>query len=224
MNVEQIASAIVNDLNSGLRGTIANESLSLEQLEDEVVSMRENVIIEWWKRGILQKNDLLVAINCINVDCDDPVKCCNNPSGKSLPHFEIPQLLNGIGEDAIAWIGAADRSERYDVYYSPSALKYRKYKKRNARRPYVYIEKTPNENGNYDGWIYNLPYVKTIAVVGIFKDPRELEKIGCDGNCDNNKGDFGSISHEVQSRLTKEKFFYYRQAIMPALKNDQVSS
>ena len=46
MNVEQIASAIVNDLNSGLRGTIANESLSLEQLEDEVVSMRENVIID----------------------------------------------------------------------------------------------------------------------------------------------------------------------------------
>ena len=47
MTIEQIASAIVNDVESGLSGLNSNLSMSLEQVEDEVVSMREQVIREW---------------------------------------------------------------------------------------------------------------------------------------------------------------------------------
>ena len=75
----------------------------------------------------------------------------------------------------------------------------------------------------YDGWIFNLPYVKTISVTGIFKDPRQLERLGCDGNCDNFSGDFGSISREVQTRLTKEKLYFYRQALQAPHRNDQTA-
>lgn len=100
---------------------------------------------------------------------------------------------------------------------------YHKYNKRKSFKPYVYIEKTPNKNGMYDGWIFNLPYVKQIAVVGIFRDPRQLEKLGCDGNCDSNGIDFGSISMEVKDRLTKTKLFYYRQALQPPHRNDQTA-
>lgn len=98
-----------------------------------------------------------MALNCVVVDCKDPTKCgpcdkCyNGPAGKSEMHFEIPKTLTGIGSEAITFVGSADRQERYRVYYNPNQLTYHKYRKRGADKPYVYIEKTPNENGNYDG-------------------------------------------------------------------------
>ena len=109
------------------------------------------------------------------------------------------------------------------MYYSPIQAKYNKYKKRNANKPYVYIERTPNKNGMYDGWVFNLPFVKTISVIGIFRDPRQLAKIGCSGDCDNNGIDFGSITMEVKDRLTKNKLYYYRQALQAPHRNDQTA-
>lgn len=223
MNVEEIASAVYNDVVSGLVGINQNPTISMEQLADEVVAERERIILEWWKKGILQKGDLITTINCINVDCGDPTKCCNNAAGYSEKHFEIPQLISGIGDDAIYWIGSADKKQQFRTYYSPTQANYHKYRKRGTDQPYVYIEKSPNANGMYDGWIFNLPYVKTISVTGIFKDPRQLERLGCDGNCDNFSGDFGSISREVQTRLTKEKLYFYRTALQAPHRNDQTA-
>lgn len=85
------------------------------------------------------------------MDCADPAKCCVSPSGKSALHFEIPQLLDDLGENAIYYIGSADREVPYEVYFSPSALTMHKYKRRGKNKPYVYIEKTPNANNMYDG-------------------------------------------------------------------------
>lgn len=129
----------------------ANPNISLEQLADEVIETREAVIKEWYLKGLLKPHDLMLSINCIDVDCADPAKCCNSASGKSEMHFEIPVLMNDLGVDAIDWIGTIDKTERYDVYYSLDPLKYRQYKKRGANKPYVYIDKTPNQNGMYDG-------------------------------------------------------------------------
>lgn len=230
MTVEQIAAAIENDIYSGLAGlNNSNISISLDQLEDEIVELREIIIMEWWRKGILHKDDLLEALNCVVVDCKDPTKCSacdkpyDGPAGHSEMHFEIPKTVSGIGADAITFVGSADRKEKYRVYYSPTQVKYQKYRRKYKDKPYVYIEKTPNENGNYDGWIFNLPYVKRIAVIGIFKDPRDLEKLGCDGDCDKSKSDMGSVSLEIKTRLTKEKIYYYRQAWMPPQPNNQIA-
>ena len=223
MTIEQIASAIENDLHSALSGVNSNITISIDQLQDEIISMREIVVKEWWLHGLINRDDLLTALNCVVVDCKDPAKCraCDKPysgpAGHSELHFEIPKTMEGLD-----FVGSADRQERYRVYYSPAQVKYNRYRRRHQDRPYVYIEKTPNENGNYDGWIFNLPFVKTISVIGIFKDPRDLEKMGCYGNCDNTNGDLGSVSHEVQSRLTKEKMLYYRQYYMPPQPNNQI--
>jgi hypothetical protein len=46
MTIEEIASAVYNDVESGLVGTHSNPTMSLEQLEDEVVAERERVILE----------------------------------------------------------------------------------------------------------------------------------------------------------------------------------
>lgn len=46
MTIEQIASAVYNDVISGLVGINSNPTLSMDQLEDEVVAERERVILE----------------------------------------------------------------------------------------------------------------------------------------------------------------------------------
>lgn len=87
----------------------------------------------------------------MNVDCNDPTKCCNNAAGISEKHFEIPQTIAGLGSDSIFWVGSADRKQQFSVYNSPIQASYHKYKRHGRNRPYVYIENTPNKNGMYDG-------------------------------------------------------------------------
>ena len=94
---------------------------------------------------------MMSAINCIPVDCADPSKCCSFPSGQTQLHFEIPRLMDDLGESAINYIGSTDRSTSYDVYFNRDAIKMHSHKRRGADKPYVYIEKTPNANGKYDG-------------------------------------------------------------------------
>ena len=184
-----------------------------EQLTDEVVEMRQSVIKDFYTKNLFRIDDLLKAINCIEVDCKDQGKCCNISSNKLAKHFEIPQLLDGIGDDAIYYIGSVDRHQMYSVYFEPSIMNFYKYRMRGSESPYVYIEKTPNENNMYDGWIFNAPFVKYISVIGIFKDLRQLTEYNC---CkDPEFLDFGYISQEVKNRLTKQKLQYYRQNYQP---------
>ena len=219
MDINKTASAIWNDIEGGLSNMNANPNISIEQLEDEIIECRESVIKEWYLKGLLKPHDLMLSINCIDVDCADPANCCVTPSGKSELHFEIPVLLNDLGIDAIDWIGTIDKEIRYDVYYTRDALKYRKYKRRGANKPYVFIDKTPNKNGMYDGWIFNVPFVKRISIVAIFKDPRQLEYFNC---CDAHDFlELGSITNEVKRRLTEQKLRYYRGPVAQVLPNTQ---
>lgn len=216
MTLNEIASTIVNDLWGGNLIPLSNRSLiSIEQIEDECIAEREQIVREWHFRNILLKNDLAFAINCIPVDCKDPNKCpCKPIMGKTIQHFEIPQLMDGLGRDAILYIGSTDRTTSYRVYFSQEAVKYEKYRKRGNNKPYIYIEKTPNENGMYDGWVFDAPFVKYIAVIGIFKDPRQIEKYGC---CDSTDYlELGSISSEIIRRILAKKASLYRSPSLPA--------
>ena len=209
MELSKISSAIINDVMGGLSGLNASPAMSYEQIEDEVIEMRHTVIKDWYLKGLLKKEDMQLAINCIDVNCADPAKCCTISSGKSQLHFEIPRLMDDLGEDAITFIGSADKSISYDVYFNRDALKMHKHKRRGGNKPCVFVDKTPNENGKYDCWIYNLPFVKKISVVGVFADPRDLEEYSC---C--NPIEFlelGAVSNEVKTRLTKLKLQFYRQ-------------
>ncbi len=219
MLITQIASAIYNDVVSGLRGFSGTPTMSLKQLEDEVIEERQVVIKEWFLKGILTRKDMMLAINCIEVDCKDAARCCNIELGEKQMHFEIPQLVNDLDIDAIEFIGSVDRAIQY-VVYNDTTYQFHKYKKRSKYVPYVYIETTPNENGMYDGWIFNAPFVKYISVIGIFKDPRQLEYYDC---CYAHQYlDLNSISNEVKKRLTEKKLRYYRQFLTQVSSNDQI--
>ena len=222
MNVNQIASAIINDLFSGNLVSLSNRAMiSQEQIEDECIEARCAIIKDWYLKNMLNLGDMMVAINCVEVDCKDQNKCSCMSSlanAKMAKHFEIPQLMPGLGVDALAFVGSTDRSHAFKIYYNLEAIKYQqhyqKYRKRPNNKPFVYIEKTPNENGMYDCWIFDAPLVQYIAVIGIFKDPRQLEKYNC---CDDiDYLEMGAISNEIKNRILQKKIQLYRTSAPPA--------
>ena len=65
MIFKKLASAILNDVMSGLKGLHSNQSMSLEQLEDDILDERLQIIKEYQLKGILPINDLILTIDCI---------------------------------------------------------------------------------------------------------------------------------------------------------------
>lgn len=222
--IDKLVSAIKNDVISGLRGYHTNLSMSDEQLADDIIDERLQIIKEYSLKGILPTRDLYLSINCIPVDCKDIERCrcgkedCLTPTA----HFEIPQLLNDYGLQSVDYIGSSDRQLPFIYYTSSTAFRYHKYKKRGKNKPYVWIDTTPNENGMYDCFIFNAPLLSQVSITAIFKDPRQINELSSSCNCvegmDNN---MSFINNEIKKRLTEKKIRYYRQLQAPVLPNDQ---
>ena len=225
MYIEKLASQIRNDVTSGLRGYHQNLSMNMEQLQDEVVACRLAILNEYFLKGIFPIKDLLIAINCIDVDCESLERCsCGKTSqGQPIKHFEIPQIVTQYGKQAIDYIGSSDRQNKFTVISSLSELKTRQYKRRGLSKPYVWIDYSPNTNGMLDCFLFNAPFVKQVSIVAVFKDPGQLNRYSCCNTEELNGPDVNNsfIDQLIKDKLTKEKLYYYRQAVAPRLPNDQ---
>lgn len=227
MYIDKLASQIKNDILSGLKGYHQNLGLNIEQLKDEVVNTRLLLIKEQYLQGVLPTKDLLVAINCVDVDCESLERCkCKEGIDTTLvAHFQIPQLIHDFGKQAIEYIGSIDRMNPFQVVTSLTELETRKYRKRGKDKPYVWIDYAPNSNGMLDCFIFNAPMLQQISVVGIFKDPRQVEQYGCcNQDVDSLTGaddNMTYLTQMIKQRLTEEKIKYYRQLAMPPKPNDQ---
>lgn len=227
MYIDKLASQIKNDILSGLKGYHQNLGLNIEQLKDECVNTRLLIIKEQYLKGVLPIKDLLIAINCVDVDCESLERCkCGEISGDTLvSHFQIPQLIQDFGKQAIEYIGSTDRLNSFQVVTSLSELETRKYRKRGNNKPYVWIDFAPNENGMLDCFVFNAPMLEQVSVVGVFKDPRQVEQYECCGYTDSeftgSDDNMSYITQLVKERLTLEKIKYYRQLAAVTKPNDQ---
>lgn len=221
MLIQKLASAVRNDVVSGLAGYHSSPSMSIEQIEDEIVETRLAIIKEYQLKGIVPTDDLMLSINCINVDCKDLDKCgCRKLVDKDpIAHFELPQLLMTYGIDPIDYLGSTDRQLPFNYYTSLKQLNYSQYRKRKQNVPYVYIDTTPNENKMYDCYIFNGPLLKQLSIVAIFKDPRQLEMYKCCTEVSDDNMSF--IDSLIKDKLTKQKIYYYRQLYQGVRPNDQ---
>lgn len=137
---------------------------------------------DYYLKGILPIKDLLIAINCVEVDCESLERCkCRsiNPEDTLVAHFEIPQVVSFYGKQAIEYIGSTDRQNKFNVITSLSELQNRKYRRRGNDKPYVWVDFAPNTNGMLDCYLFNAPFVDQVSVVAVFKDPRDLNKYSC---------------------------------------------
>lgn len=221
--IQKLASAIHNDVISGLRGYHTNLSLSMEQLEDDIIDMRLQILKEYSLKGILPAKDLYVSINCIPIDCKDLERCrCKDVDecfSTPTAHFEIPQIVNDYGALSIDYIGSSDRQFPFIYYTSLSNYRNHKYRKRGKNRPYVWIDTTPNENGMYDCFVFNAPMLAQVSISAIFKDIRQLERYSCCAEPQDDNKSF--INNEIKKRLTEQKIRYYRQLAAPLKPNNQ---
>lgn len=225
MYIEKLASAIKNDIIGGLRGYHTNLSINIEQLCDEVVAARLSIIHQYFLKGISPIKDLLMAINCIEVDCHSLERCtCKQNEGDTLvAHFEIPQVISYFGKDAIDYIGSTDRMNSFTVVTSLTEMNNKKYRKRNSHTPYVWVDTAPNSNGMLDCYLFNAPFLEQVSIVAAFKDPRQLDQYSC-CNSDELMGadtNMSFIDELVKDKLTKEKIRYYRQFQPNNLPNNQ---
>ena len=219
MYIEKLASQIINDILSGLRGYHNNISISREQVEDEIVAYRLSILKDYFLKGIYPIKDLLMAINCIEVDCNPLERCSCADNIKNVKHFQIPQLVTQYGKQAIDYLGSIDRQNKFKIITSLTELQNLKYRRRQSNKPYVWIDFAPNSNGMLDCFIFNAPFVKQISIVAVFKDPRQLKQYQC---CSENMDDNVSfIDQIVKDKLTKDKVTYYRQLQAPILPNNQ---
>lgn len=226
MYIEKLASQIRNDVVSGLRGYHQNLSMNIDQLQDEIVACRLSIINELHSKGIAPIDDLLMAINCVDVDCESLERCsCGKKSdGDTITaHFQIPQLVTTYGTQAIKYLGATDRQNKFTIVTSLSELQTIKYRRRGLTKPYVWIDLAPNAEGMLDCFLFNAPFVRQVSIVAVFKDPRQLNKYKCCNLDDLNGPDVNHsfIDQLIKDKLTKEKLYYYRQAAAPKLSNDQ---
>lgn len=226
MYIEKLASQIRNDVVSGLRGYHSNLSLNMKQLEDEIVACRLSILKEYFLKGIFPIKDLLMAINCIDVDCQSLERCnCGKISDDDtlVAHFEIPQLVSDYGKQAIEYVGSTDRQNKFTVITSLSELQNKKYRKRGQKKPYVWIDFAPNSNGMLDCFLFNAPFLEQVSIVGVFKDPRQLNRYMCCNLDELNGPDVNNsyIDQLIKDKLTKEKLYYYRQMQPNSLPNDQ---
>lgn len=221
--IEKLASAIRNDVVAGLRGYHTNLSMSTEQLCQDIVDERLQILKEYSLKGVLPLRDLYLSINCIQVDCKNIERCrCNtydSYSEQPMAHFEIPQILNDYGNLSIDYIGSTDRQLPFVFYTSATAFRYHKYRKRGKNKPYVWIDTTPNENGMYDCFVFNAPLLDRVSISAIFKDLRQLDKFECCTDLQDDNMTF--INNEIKKRVTEKKIRYYRALAPNNVPNDQ---
>ena len=122
--INKIASAIYNNIVSGLSGITSTPTISILQLEDDVVLEYLQIIKEYSLKNLIPRRDLFTSINGVELDCKalDRFPACASPTyaGKPELHFEIPQIINDFADEAIEYIGSTDKNFQYKVYLDTS--------------------------------------------------------------------------------------------------------
>ena len=214
MLLEKLTSAIKNDIVSGLRGYHTNLSISDEQLEDEIIDTRLQIINELKQQGITPFQDLITSLNCVKIDCKNLEKCpYSKLQGTPSLHFEIPQFVD------LTFVGSVDKQTQFTFYTNPQMLGYHKLRKIGKNNPYIYIDVTPNKNGLCDCYIFNGLFMKELTVQGIFKDPRQFNSFTCCSDFSDDNLSF--VNQMIKDRIVKQKILFYRQNAYPLKPNNQ---
>lgn len=220
MYIQKLASAVKNNVLSGLQGLHVNSSMSDELLEDTVVNTRLSLLKQYHLKGALSPKDLYVSINCIPVECKNIERCpkCLEYCGTPTAWFEIPQLAD-LGSMSIEYLGSIDRQIPFNYFTNHHAIRNHQFKKRGKKKPYVWIDSTPNDNGMYDCFVFNAPLLNQVSITAIFKDPRQLENYGCCVDLSDNNLSY--LDSEIINAASKEFLQYYRQLRMQPMPNNQ---
>lgn len=228
MTIPEQATAIINNVLSGLDDVNNNCPISQEQVEEEVILERAQVIKEYLAKQLILPEVLAQTIHGIDID-QKPLQKFTKGVLKGESHFEIPKLILDLQQDTVLFMGTPDRRDPYFVYLDMS-WSYHEFRIRGSRMPYVYVDTTPNENDALDCYLFNAPAVEDITVTAIFQDPREpfyqnLRAAECDTVVTSFEefNDHTFIANDVIRRLSEKYLRHFVQVQKPVKPNDQTA-
>ena len=214
MTLEQMASAIRNNIGQGLK-EVDDFIYSIEQIKDEIAIMRNAIILEQSKAGVLNLAHFTQSKDNIDIDLVVfPLKS-GHPS-KRVPHIKIPRPVMTIDNSAILYLGPADLSMDFVKYYD-STFNDHKYSRVIGNRPYCYIDLSGDSEGNVDVYIFGIEssMLSKMAVREIMDNPvAVLESDGVFGD-DEEFPSPAAIQNLIIDRVTQRYIGYYKSPTQP---------
>jgi hypothetical protein len=219
--LNQIASAIDNNVRSGIKG-VTNSSYSIEQLEHEVIIERERMIELMVAHSTLIKTDGLTQ----DIICPVGFKklspaSAGSPNREKL-HFRMPALVSALEDDAIEYIGPISREDfSWRVYVGADHVLH-KFRAATCKRPYVMVNPAVAEDGMVDCYVMNYQgRMKEIPVTAVFANPELVRTLGNYNTEDIHFPVSGGMAEELIKVITNKYLQNFRKLHAPTQNNDQ---
>lgn len=132
MTLEQMSSMIEQRMRNGFKGSNVNHSYNLQQIEDDIHLMKNFIVTDRLKKGLINISDITQSINCIELMCADIAQCCNINTGETYLQFKVPELMS---LDYVLYVGTVDRLRPFKQGFNNQRI-YNKYTP-SGKEPYV---------------------------------------------------------------------------------------
>jgi len=177
MTLTQIASAIRNHIKDGLSGDVANHSYSIEQLEQEIILMRNKILMERSRAGKVNLKQYYQTMAGVILEPED---ISGNPKFKAYKRalkFTIPRILSTVNDDYEVITAFTIDNERSFKIYRTTDYRDHKYRVKTKRAPFIYLDTSMDKDGNIPGWLMNTTSyenVRAITLQGVFANPMDV--------------------------------------------------
>lgn len=183
MTLNEITSTIRNKVHDGLDGALANNAMSLEQLEEEVDLAYAFFVNKYIMNGAkLNKKYLMQSLNTVKLECRDlsggDLNCGNHLlSGDQVPSIKIPMIMSTPDDSGIEFVGLVNKQEDFKVYYNISDIENHFYRVRTAHRPFIWVDLTTDSQGLITLYLFNFGKhnpLKYLSVRAMFEHPARV--------------------------------------------------
>ena len=221
MTLNEIASSIRNNVGNGLK-EVANYAYPLDQIRDEVGSVRNQILLEDSKTTVLNPEFFAQRIDNIPIDLVRfPVGGYSN-SPNLVPHVKIPRIITTKDDSAIIFMGAPDQSLFFKIYYD-FMFHNHIFSRVIGRRPYAYVDPAHDPDGFMDAYLFNLGPngLRFLSVRAIFDDPvKILDSDGLFG-ADEEFPAPSAVQEMIVDKITQKYIQYYKNLNHPYQPNTQ---
>lgn len=222
MTLRQMANTVRNHVVDGLNGQ-GSISFSIEQLQDEIITTTSKLIMQYTAQGIITAEQLSQRIDGIRVECKDISATCAVASYVNAPHFTVPDINRGI-INPVTFLGTMDSKMVFKVYYDRD-FRFHEYRLATAHLPFAWISSSPNIEGLYDVYLFNLGKynnLQYISIDAVFDNPYDI--LNTEFHEQFSVSEFYApliLQKEVVDTLTREYVEYYRKLHMQKPANTQ---
>jgi hypothetical protein len=215
MTINELASAIRNNVVDGLSGNISDQAFSIEQLYDEIDLARANFIHQYAGTKKLDYKFLVQSLDSIPVECRNLSNDCQiaDPTAE-VPSIKIPRLASIFGEQSIEYLGLNNMTKQIPIYYTPDQIRFHHVKLRTKHLPYSWVDLAPDRDGNQTIYFFNMNShdpLKYVKLRGVFEHPMKLLR---EAGVDSSNLDYpapGHMQESIKDKLTQYYLEIFRK-------------